>query len=183
MDGGQPTLTTARLVLRPFILADAPCVQRLAGDRAIADTTLAIPHPYPDGAAEKWIATHAPGFAEGTQATFAITLPPEGTLAGAAGLTISPGLAQAELGYWIAVPFWGRGFATEAARAVVDFGFEKLGLHRIQARHFTRNPSSGRVLQKLGMRLGGLHHQAVRKWDVYEDVALYAILVSEWGRE
>ena len=61
----RPTLHTQRLILRPFEIADARDVQRLAGDRAIADTTLNIPHPYEDGMAEQWIATHQPQFEAG----------------------------------------------------------------------------------------------------------------------
>jgi RimJ/RimL family protein N-acetyltransferase len=157
-------------------------VQRLAGDRAIADTTAAIPHPYPDGAAEEWIATHAPKYAAGTEATFAVTLRPEGDLVGAIGLLISPAHARGELGYWVAVPYWGRGFATEAGRAILEFGFEKLRLHRIQAHYLTRNPASGRVLEKLGLRIEGVHRHAMRKWDVFEDVAQTAILATEGKR-
>lgn len=175
----QPTLTTERLLLRPFDLGDAQTVQQLAGDRAIADTTLMIPHPYPDGVAEEWIATHAPRYADGTLATFAITLRGNGSLVGAIGLMVAPADARAELGYWVAVPHWGRGIATEAGRAVVHFGFETLRLHRIQARHLTRNPASGRVLAKLGMRLEGVHRHAFRKWDVFEDAAMYAILSTD----
>jgi ribosomal-protein-alanine N-acetyltransferase len=70
-------LETERLVLRPYVLADAPSVQRMCGDPAIAATTLAIPHPYPDGAAEKWISTHAESFRQGIDVTLAITLKPD----------------------------------------------------------------------------------------------------------
>jgi ribosomal-protein-alanine N-acetyltransferase len=177
---GQPALTTERLVLRPFGLTDGPEVRRLAGERAIADTTLAIPHPYPDGAAEEWIASHPPRFAEGVEAVFAVTRKPEGDLAGAIGLMISPAHAKAELGYWIGVPFWGLGYATEAGRAVLEYGFRGLGLHRIQARYLVRNPASGRVLEKLGMRAEGIQRHGIRKWDVFEDVAQVAILATEW---
>ena len=179
MVSGQPTLTTERLLLRPFDLADAPSVQRLAGDRAIADTTIAIPHPYPDGAAEEWIATHSTKYAGGTQAAFAITLRAEGTLVGAIGLLVLPAHRLAELGYWIAVPYWSRGFATEAGGTVLAFGFGEMRLNRIQAHHFTRNPASGRVLAKIGMRLEGIHRQSLRKWDAFEDVAQYAILLAD----
>lgn len=177
----QPTLTTARLVLRPFILDDAPDVQRLAGERAIAETTLTVPHPYPDGAAEQWIALHAPKFAEGKEVVFAITSRAEGALIGAVGLALDPDHALAELGYWIAVPQWGHGYATEAARAVVAYGFGALHLHRIQARHFVRNEASGRVMQKLGMRPEGVQRHALRKWGAFEDIALYAILETDGG--
>lgn len=176
----QPILRTNRLVLRPFERSDARTVQRLAGERAIADTTLAIPHPYPDGVAEAWIATHAAGFADGSQATFAMTLT-DGEVVGAIALHIAPAHSRAELGYWVAVPHWNRGFATEAARALVGFAFSDLHLHRIQARHLTRNPASGRVLVKLGMRFEGVNRHAFKRWDEFEDVAIYAMLDYEWS--
>ncbi|MBW7932803.1 MAG: GNAT family N-acetyltransferase [Gemmatimonadaceae bacterium] len=177
--GPQPTLTTQRLILRPFTLDDAPAVQRLAGERAVAETTLTVPHPYPDGAAELWIQAHAPKFAEGSEVVFAITSRDDGSLVGAVGLALVPDHAHAELGYWIAVPHWGHGYATEAARAVVDYGFRTLHLHRIQARHFVRNAASGRVMQKLGMRPEGVQRHALRKWGTFEDIALYAILDTD----
>lgn len=61
----------------------------------------------------------------------------------------------------------------------MTFGFGELGLHRIQARHLTRNPASGRVLQKIGMRLERVHREAVRKWDRFEDLAVYGLLASD----
>jgi ribosomal-protein-alanine N-acetyltransferase len=179
----QPTLTTQRLLLRPFTLADAPRVEALAGAREIADTTLHIPHPYPVGAAEQWIATHAPRFIAGTLATFAIVEPQSTDMVGAVGLAIESRDARAELGYWVGVPYWGRGYATEAARALLAYGFESLRLNRVQARHFLRNPASGRVMQKLGMKYEGTFRQATRKWDHFEDIVMYAILAAEWDAE
>jgi [ribosomal protein S5]-alanine N-acetyltransferase len=176
----QPTLVTRRLTLRPLSFTDAPAVQRLAGAREVADTTLNIPHPYADGMAEAWIATHESGFANGTTATFAIVSANSRELVGATGLSIKIEHAVGELGYWIGVPFWGHGYATEAAIALLKFGFETLGLNRIQARHLLRNPASGRVMQKLGMTYEGTLREAVRKWDAFEDLAVYSILAAEW---
>ena len=93
---------------------------------------------------------------------------------------LTPAHAVGELGYWIAVSAWGRGYATEAAGALCDFAFGALDLHRIQARHLMRNPASGRVMQKLGMQREGILRGAVRKWDRFEDLALYAVLAPEW---
>ena len=179
----QPTLRTDRLVLRPFVLTDAPAVQALASVRELADTTLNIPHPYPAGAAEEWIATHGAASATGAAAAFAVTervRDHAGPVVGAISLVVDRRHDSAELGYWIGVPFWGRGYCTEGARAVVGYGFEVLGLHRIHAMHFTRNAASGRVMQKLGMRFEGCRREHVRKWDGFEDVALYGILGSDW---
>src|SRR5215212_1807613 len=130
-----PTLPTSRLLLRPFAPADARDVQRLAGEHAVASTTLNIPHPYEDGMAEAWIATHPVAFDEGVWATFAITARDGGTLLGAAGLTIRARHARAEMGYWVGRPYWGRGYATEAAGALLAYGFDALDLNRVQATH------------------------------------------------
>jgi len=176
----QPTLRTSRLVLRPFVLDDGATVEELAGAWEVADTTLHIPHPYPPGAGEQWIATHPAAWESGTGVTYAISEAVAGTLMGAVGLTIAPPHARGELGYWIGVPFWNRGYCTEASRAVLELGFGQLGLHRIQARHLTRNPASGRVMEKLGMRHEGVHRHAMRKNDRFEDLAMYAILADEW---
>lgn len=177
---GRPTLVTARLALRPFALADAPEVQRLAGAREVAEMTSHIPHPYPNGAAEEWIGGHRQRFARGVELVLAVTLRAGGALVGAMGLVVEQEARRAELGYWIGVPYWGQGYATEAARALVDYGFRVMGLHRIVATHFTRNPASGRVMQKLGMRYEGCLREHILKWDHYEDLAVYGLLRDEW---
>ena len=175
-----PTLVTRRLRLRPYVLADAPQLQALAGARAVADTTLRIPHPYPDGAAEAWIESYDERWRAGTFAGFAICDLVDDSLMGGIGLAIEPDRCCGELGYWIGVPFWGHGYCTEAAREVVAFGFDALRLHRIEASHLTRNPASGRVLEKLGLQREGLRRGAVRKWGLFEDVAIYAMLGEDW---
>ncbi|MBE2215092.1 MAG: GNAT family N-acetyltransferase [Opitutaceae bacterium] len=176
----QPKIRTARLLLRPYDDADAPEVQRLAGDARVADTTLTIPHPYPDGVAEMWIATHEAAWLSGRGAIFAITRLGQGDLVGTVGLTVKPELHSAELGYWIGYPFWGHGYGTEAAQAAVDFGFAMLALDRVHAHHFERNPASGRVMQKVGMREEFFRRAAVMKRGVPEDVRGYAISRAAW---
>jgi [ribosomal protein S5]-alanine N-acetyltransferase len=179
----QPTLTGDRLRLRPFTLADAPAVQALAGTREVASTTLNIPHPYEDGMAEQWIQTHASHYESGKLVTFAIVERETEQLVGAMSLALQGEHARAELGYWIGLPFWNRGYATEAAREVLRFGFEELGLNRIFASYLVRNPASGRVMQKLGMQFEGRLRQHVRKWGSFEDLELYGILRKEWQRQ
>lgn len=112
---------------------------------------------------------------------FAIILREGGDLVGAIGLEAKPDHGRAEIGYWVGVPYWNRGYVTEAARAVLGFGFESLGLHRIFAMHFTRNPASGRVMQKLGMKHEGTLREHEKKWDVFVDCEVYGILHSEWS--
>jgi ribosomal-protein-alanine N-acetyltransferase len=175
----QPTLTTPRLVLRPFALTDASSVRRLASDARVAATTLNVPHPYLDGTAEAWIATHPVAWSERIGVTFAITSH-ENELRGAIALRISAEHHRGELGYWIGHPFWGRGLTTEAASAVLEFGFRTLQLNRVQATYLPSNPASGRVLEKLGMQREGLHRERYRKADQFQDVVEYAILRRDW---
>lgn len=176
----QPTLNTERLILRPFSQDDAPAVFELVRAREIADTTLAIPHPYETGMAENWIGTHQEGFDKGEAVHFAIILRHSGELVGAVGMLIEPKHSHAEIGYWVGVPYWGRGFCTEAVSSVLKYGFEERDLNRIYATHFMRNPASGRVMQKNGMVYEGCLRQHVRKWDAYEDLVQYGILQVEW---
>ncbi len=173
-------LETPRLRLRPFAYADAADVQRLAGDAAVADTTLLVPHPYADGLAEEWILGQAGALAAGESLTLALTRRDDGALVGAMGLELVLAHARGTLGYWVGVPFWGRGYATEAAEAVLAHAFGALGLHRVQATHLTRNPASCRVMEKLGMRVEGVERDQVLKHGRFEDLELHAILVDEW---
>jgi len=176
----QPSLETTRLILRPFRLSDAADIRHLAGDRAIADTTLNIPHPYEDGMAEEWIEGHQPGYEDGSLATFAVVLRGESQLIGAIGLGINRELSKGELGYWIGKPYWNSGYATEATQAVLTFAFEQLKLNRIHAAHMARNPSSGRVMEKAGMLLEGTARQDTMKWGKYEDLVGYGVLRKDW---
>ncbi len=175
-----PTLTTTRLVLRLCTLADAPDIQRLAADRDIASTTLRIPHPYEDGMAEQFIATHQENFDRGEQLSLGIALRSNDTVIGNIGLRLDPAQDNAEMGYWIGKPYWGQGYGTEAAAAVIRYAFEELELNRVYASHFTRNPASGRILQKIGMIHEGRLRQQVKKWEAYEDLEHYGILKSEY---
>lgn len=175
----QPTLTTARLVLRSFRMEDADVVQTLAGDVGVARDTLNIPHPYERADAESWIRSHAEQLKRRESVTFAVEAPAEGCVVGAVGLILELDHDRAELGYWIGRPYWGRGYATEAARAVVAWGFRSLGLHRIHASHFPRNPASGRVLRKIGMRHEGTLREHVRKWNELLDLERFGMLRAE----
>lgn len=181
MPDARPVIKTSRLVLRPFGPSDAPDVQRLAGDRAIADTTDGIPYPYPDGAAEEWIGNHEEQFRSGKLVSCAVTLESSGELLGAVSLMgISRDHERAEIGYWIGKPHWNQGFCTEASAAVVAWGFERLDLHRIFGRYLSRNGASGRVLAKIGMREEGTLREHVKKWERFEDLVICGMLRAEW---
>jgi RimJ/RimL family protein N-acetyltransferase len=81
----------------------------------------------------------------------------------------------------VAKEHWNRGYCTDAARTLMNYGFSALGLNRIQAMHFPRNPASGRVMQKLRMTREGLLHQYVCSRGTFEDLVLYSILRHEFG--
>lgn len=174
-------LRTSRLLLRSFENEDIPALVRLAGAREIAATTVQIPHPYTENDARTFLAKAAEDFQAGLSVAFAVSLPAGRELCGAMGLHLSDAHQRAELGYWIGVPFGGRGFATEAARAVVEFGFQTLHLRRIHAHHFAENTGSGRVLKKIGMAHEGRSRQHVMKWGQFIDVENYGLLAEEFA--
>lgn len=175
----RPTLATPRLLLRAFADADAPRVQLLAGDDAVAETTLVIPHPYPDGAAEAWIAWQVSEWTESRRATWAITRRDGGLLLGAIDLFFRPARRQAGCGYWVGRDYWGQGIASEALTAVMACGFEQFGLHRIEASHLVRNPASGRVMAKAGMRFEGTLRESVLCRGRFEDLSMWAALACD----
>ena len=180
MTKGKLNLETKRILLRPFELSDGPRVKKLAGDKAIADTTLNIPHPYQDGMAEEWILTRQSKFQAGESVNCAIILKSIQELIGAIGLIIDKRFNRAELGYWIAKEYWNQGYCTEASKAILKYGFHELDLHRITATHIISNPASGKVMKKIGMKKEGVLREHVIKWDKYEDVVSYGILRKEW---
>lgn len=174
-----PILTTPRLLLRGFQLGDAPRVASLAGDIEIARMTSNIPHPYQEENAVEWIQGHKDQFLSNSAIHFAIVKRDENLLIGAIGLTLDPQNLSAELGYWIGKPFWNCGFASEAAQMILKYAFEQIGLNRVEARHMTKNPASGRVMQKIGMTYEGTLRQSIYRFGKFEDVALYSILRQE----
>ncbi len=178
----HPEILTARLRLRMLVHADAVVVQRLAGDRRVADTTLHIPHPYPDGVAEAWIATREVAWEMGRGLALAITLQESGELVGVIGLSLAEKPPSAELGYWLGVPWWSRGYATEAARGLIAFAFRQLRVGHVHAHHFARNPASGRVLEKAGMHFEGERANALMKWGQTEAARFYRITRADWLR-
>ena len=179
----QTTLETERLVLRPLTPDDAATVARLAGSREVADTTISIPHPYSEAQAREWIAVCTTKSSAGKAIVFGVVTRDDAPLIGAVGLReIDAEHSQAEMGFWVGVQSWGKGYATEAARRVIRYAFKELKLNRVYAHHMVRNPASGRVLEKVGMKREGLLRQRVRKWGAFEDVVLLAILHDDWAQ-
>jgi RimJ/RimL family protein N-acetyltransferase len=174
-----PELKTARLLLRKFQLTDAPDVQRLAGAKAVAAGTF-LPHPYENGMAEQWIADQEQAHEGGTAVSFAITLADNATLIGSISLDIVQGHQHARLGYWLGLPYWNRGYGTEAVKAVLAYGFGQLNLNRIYAPHFQGNDASGRVLQKAGMTYEGRMREHYFRFGRFVDLELYGMLRKDF---
>lgn len=170
-------LRTRRLLLRAYRNDDIPAMIRLIGAREVAATTLRIPHPYTEQDARSFLRQ----IRDNESSTcFAICLLESGEMCGGIGLNLEDVHDRAELGYWIGVPYWGHGYATEAAAEIVRYGFEELKLNRIFAHHMLENTSSGRILQKIGMTYEGRLHQHIRKWGRFVDVEIYGILAEQW---
>lgn len=141
----QSEIRTARLVLRPPTEADADDIVRYCSDFDIAKMITPMPHPYARSDATGWIA-HVQ--ATPTEIQFAVTL--AGQLIGACGYELKPEAVSAVFGYWIGRPFWGHGYATEVARALVKSGFEQLGVAQLSIGHMADNPASKNVILKCG---------------------------------
>ena len=141
-----PVLETERLVLRAPRLGDAKAVAVLANDRHIAENTSRIPHPYRAADAEDFIATANLG----SEAVFMICLR-TGVPIGAYGFT-QVDRHPPEIGYWLGVKNWGKGYATEAVRAMIDHTFTDLDCEAIHSAARVTNPASRRVLEKCGFQ-------------------------------
>jgi RimJ/RimL family protein N-acetyltransferase len=169
-------LTTKRLRLRPVTADDAPAVQRYVSDERVARMLSRLPYPYPDNGAATWIAT----LASNPDPHFALIH--ESHCIGIASLERTGGdSANRELGYWLAVPFWGQGLMSEAVGTVVDFGFQTLGLDGIVAGFFADNPASGRILSKTGfIETGREQRQCLTRGDAV-DCVLAALTRDAWA--
>ena len=178
-DAGFAPIETERLRLRPFQAGDAATVRRLAGDWEVARSLPNVPYPYGPEEAADWIGHTRRGLAAGSEVSLAVTVRHGGELVGAVGLTLSLHGRSAELGYWIGQPYWGRGFATEAAAAILRHGFVELGLRRVSATTLRHNKASVRVLEKLGLKFERDGHRDFRSRGSLRPVAVYAITRSQ----
>ncbi|HWO77405.1 MAG TPA: GNAT family N-acetyltransferase [Bacillus sp. (in: firmicutes)] len=172
------TITTERLVLRLFQKSDAEAVTKLCNNYNIYKNTLYLPYPYSIEDALSWIEHHLDHFIANKLFEFAITDKESGELYGAIALTNNHKFNNGEMAYWIGEEFWGNGYATEAAQAILQFAFDEKQYHKVFARHFNSNPASGRVMRKLGMKKEGILIDHVRKENRYEDLVLYGIINS-----
>lgn len=166
-------LETPSLTLRPWAPGDVDALVKNANDRRVwINVRDRFPHPYTREDAEGWIAYCAANAQPGEHLAIVVA----GEAAGAIGLERFQDVHRntAEIGYWLGAAYWGRGLATEAVVAMTRYGFEELGLMRIQAGVFDWNGASARVLEKAGYTLEGRMRRHVVKDGRVGDVLLYA---------
>ena len=173
------TLYTDRLILRPYEISDAPRASQLAGDKEVAETTF-VPYPYTLELAANWIESHQNLIENGDAYPFAVVLKEENVLIGTMTIRIDKHHNKGELAYWIGKEYWGKGFATEAAKKVIEFGFNQLRLNRIWAQIMSKNKASVKVLEKSGLKYEGTLKQDILRWDEYQDVDIYGVLKEEY---
>lgn len=168
-----PRIETERLILSQLEEKDIPFIVEFLKHRIYSDLTSNIPYPYTENDAKLWVKISKEAFEGKTGFTFGIRNK-EGEIIGAIGLHDRDD-DKAELGYWIGIPYWNKGYVTEAAKAIVDFGFKELELNKIYATHFLHNPASGKIMEKIGMEQEALLKQHAKKDGEYHDLAMYSI--------
>lgn len=175
----EKTIETNRLLLRLFKETDAPEVTKLCNNYNLYKNTLYLPYPYSIEDALSWIKNHLDNFNDNKYFEFAITDKVTGKLYGAIALSKHQKFNNGELAYWVGEEYWGNGYATEAAKAILEFAFIEKQYHRVFARYFHSNPASGKVIEKIGMRKEGVLRNHVMKENKYIDLVYYGILKHE----
>ncbi len=177
-----PRIETERLVLRPLQMKDAKDMYAYARDPEVSR------HVLWDAHRSIWETRQFLHFAKGQYrkglpGSFAMELKESGRMIGTIGfMWVNPDFKSAEVGYSLSRDWWNKGLMTEALQATLRFGFEELKLNRIEAQHETENPASGRVMAHCGMQFEGILRQRVMNKGCFRDVALYAILRSDWQK-
>lgn len=154
-------------------------IQALAGHPDIVAMTR-LPDPYPPDGALQFLRYVMPRHAAGVEYAFAVVHDAEG-LVGMCGLhDVDRDRGQAELGFWIGRPYWGRGYATAAAARALRLAFTELGFDRVVAHALVENTGSRRVLERAGFRFDRYERHRLGKWATERDLAQYRLTRAEW---
>ncbi len=156
----QQPIITSRLTLRAFTQADSTDVQKLLSNVNVSKSTLNIPQPYDAQQAQEWIACHQLQWYQNLAVTYAIIYTATDELLGSISL-VDIEKTQARIGYWLGEPYWNMGFCSEASAAIIRFAFKAMGLQKLIAKHASNNPSSGKVMRRVGMTYTG--HSLVQR--------------------
>jgi ribosomal-protein-alanine N-acetyltransferase len=166
------------ITIRPWQLSDKPALLRYANNRNVwINMTDIFPHPYTPEDADRWL--WRCGSQQPPHTNLAVDL--GGESIGAAGIALQQDVHRrtANIGYWVAEPFWGRGFATRALQLMTEYAFANFDVVRLQATVFEWNPASGRVLEKCGYRLEARLRRNIFKDGQLADELIYARLRDE----
>ncbi|MDZ5472344.1 GNAT family protein [Bacillus sp. 31A1R] len=175
-------LETERLLLRTLRLEDSERVEVLASDYDVAKSTLTIPHPYPEGSARDFITSILEAEKSGRISIFAIEEKESGQLIGIINVSIAESYKRGELAYWIGKPYWGKGYGTEATKALISYSFNQLKLNKVFACAFTDNPGSWKIMEKVGLKYEGTLKQHVSRDGVFYDLCYYGLLKDEYSQ-
>ena len=174
-----PELETSRLVLRPLKMKDAKDIFAYTSDPDVARYVLWEPHKTVADT-RNYIRYIRALYHRGLPASWAVTLRESGQVIGTIGfMWYSDANSAAEIGYSFSKAHWNMGYATEALRAVIDSVFRTLPVNRLEAQHDVRNPASGRVMEKCGMRKEGVLRQRIKNKGEFVDVALWSFLRTD----
>jgi [ribosomal protein S5]-alanine N-acetyltransferase len=174
-------LETERLYLQPFIKEDAFRLKELANNKELA-TILGLPHPYKLEFAQDWIAAQPELIRKGMEYPLTIVSKQLKEIVGTITIRIDKNNNRGELGYWVGKDYWGKGFASEAVKRMIAFGFIELNLNKIWASVISRNTPSIRLLEKAGLQKEGTLRQNRLLFDQYEDVDVYGLLKTEYDQ-
>ncbi len=175
-----PRLETERLILSELQTTDIHQIVMYASNKKVSEFTVNIPFPYSEKDATYWINSAYQGFNNRTQFIFAIRLKGLNDFIGGIGVTVTPQNLRAEIGYWLAEPFWNKGLMTEATGATISFSFTSLGVNKITATHFEINTSSGKVMTKCGMHKEGVLKEHIFKNSVFHNLVVYGLTKTDY---
>ncbi len=178
-----PTLATERLLIRRLTMEDAQDMFEYAQDPEIAGLGLWLPQPTLEDSLQDLTET-LEAYERGHYMSWAMELKAEGKMIGRIGLSAySPRSRRAELGYALNRNYWGKGYASEAVGAVLEFGFRTVGLHRIEANALPENAASIRVLEKVGMNYEGKRRECTFIRGKFDDLNLYGLLEQDFNMD
>ena len=178
---GTKRLETERLILRRFVMEDAEAMfQNWASDSEVTKYLTWSAHDSVDVSRtvlEEWTAKYANG--DFYQWAIALKESEAGPIGSISAVSLNEDISLVQIGYCIGRAWWRRGIASEALKAVIEFFFDEVGANRVEARHDPRNPRSGMVMRKCGMKYEGTMRSSDRNSQGICDVRWYGILKSD----
>lgn len=172
---------SGRLKFRPFALTDGLPFSELASHPEVQKTDLCFDGQISVEQAQDIMQCYQLAWDDQSALFFAIRLRTNDRLIGSISLMMTPAYNRAELGFWIGRPYWSHGYGTEAARAIIGFGFDELNLRRIHAQHLSNNPASGQIMQKIGMKYEGCSRQHACRNETWFDMHQYGLIRHEYN--